>query len=356
MRVVTVPAGGVRTKPRALNYALDFCRGSIVGVYDAEDAPAPDQLHRVVARFHERGSEVACLQGVLDYYNARSNWMARCFALEYAAWFRVILPGIARLGLTVPLGGTTLFFRRTALEALGGWDAHNVTEDADLGVRLARKGYRTELIDTVTEEEANARPWPWVRQRSRWIKGYAMTWAVHMRDPAQLRRDLGTRRFLGVQLLFLGSLAQSFLAPVLWSYWLVLFGLPHPMSVLLTGAAAVALAGLFTLAFSVNVAVALVGTSGPKHRHLRPWALTLEAYFPLATLAAAKAFFEMVVRPFYWDKTVHGVDDAANDAPADTGPAPLVLRPELRVHAARPALAGSVGEVRIAPAMPSRPA
>ena len=142
---------------------------------------------------------MVCLQGILDYYNPRTNWLARCFTIEYAAWFRAMLPGLARLGFGVPLGGTTLFFRRDKLEELGGWDAHNVTEDADLGLRLARHGYKTELIDTVTQEEANCRALPWVKQRSRWLKGYAMTWAVHMRDPRRLWRELGPRGFIGVQ-------------------------------------------------------------------------------------------------------------------------------------------------------------
>lgn len=168
MRTVEVPAhGGLTTKPRAMNYALDFCHGDIIGVWDAEDAPAPDQLQRVARRFHQAGEEVACLQGVLDYYNPRANWIARCFTIEYASWFRVIMPGLERLGLVLPLGGTTMFIRRAALEALGRWDAHNVTEDADLGVRIARAGLKTEMLDTTTYEEANCRPWPWVRQRSR---------------------------------------------------------------------------------------------------------------------------------------------------------------------------------------------
>jgi glycosyltransferase involved in cell wall biosynthesis len=344
LRVVTVPEGTLRTKPRALNYALDFCRGSIVGVYDAEDAPAPDQIHRVVARFHERGPEVACLQGVLDYYNARSNWMARCFALEYAAWFRVVLPGLERMGLAIPLGGTTLFFRRAALEELGGWDAHNVTEDADLGIRLARHGFRAEMIDTVTEEEANCRPWPWVKQRSRWIKGYAMTWAVHMRDPRRLWRELGAWRFLGLQVFFAGTLAQFLLAPVLWSYWLFFLGLPHPLAGTLPGSAAAALVAVFAVSALVNIAVMLVGVSGPRHRHLMPWAVTLGAYFPLATLAAAKALAEMVTRPFYWDKTCHGVDDAAATPASAGGAAGPASAPARAPDRARPALARQIGE------------
>ena len=185
-----------------MNYALDFCRGTIIGVWDAEDAPEPDQIEKVAARFNEAAPNVVCLQGMLDYYNARQNWISRCFTIEYATWWRVVLPGMARLGFVIPLGGTTLFFRRKALEKLGRWDAHNVTEDADLGVRLARHGYVTELIPTVTYEEANCRPWRWVRQRSRWLKGFMITYIVHMRDPAQLLRDLGFKRFMGLQMIF----------------------------------------------------------------------------------------------------------------------------------------------------------
>ncbi|MDO8882501.1 glycosyltransferase, partial [Pseudotabrizicola sp.] len=206
MRIVVVPEGKIKTKPRALNFAMDHCRGSIIGVYDAEDAPDPDQITRVVQRFYQRGPEVACLQGVLDFYNPTTNWLSRCFTLEYATWFRIILPGLQRLGLPIPLGGTTLFFRRAALEELGGWDAYNVTEDADLGMRLYRHGYRTELIQTVTGEEANCRTLPWIKQRSRWLKGYMMTWATHMRDPALLWRQLGPWQFAGFQVLLLATL------------------------------------------------------------------------------------------------------------------------------------------------------
>src|SRR6056297_2364002 len=183
IRAVVVPDGSPRTKPRAMNYALDFCEGEIIGIFDAEDAPEPDQITRVARHFQQVPPDVVCVQGILDYYNPRQNWLARCFTMEYAAWFRMILPGMARLGFAIPLGGTTLYFKRHALEALGGWDAHNVTEDADLGFRLARHGYRTEMVATVTDEEANCRPWAWVKQRSRWLKGYMTTYLVHMRQP-----------------------------------------------------------------------------------------------------------------------------------------------------------------------------
>ncbi|WP_422071498.1 glycosyltransferase family 2 protein [Tranquillimonas rosea] len=320
MTPVTVPRGALKTKPRAMNYALDLCRGEIVGVYDAEDMPAPDQLDKVVAGFRAAPPEVACLQGRLGFYNPRANWLSRCFAVEYSVWFGVVLPGLARMGLVLPLGGTTLFFRRDALEALGAWDAHNVTEDAELGLRLARHGYRTELVDTDTLEEANCRVWTWIRQRSRWLKGYAMTWAVHMRNPLRLLRQLGAWRFLGVQMLFLGTLAGFLGAPLLWTLVLLALGLPHPWQGLgplpsLLISLTVGLSGVMTLTSQV-LALRMGGQSW-----LIPWLPTLPFYFMLATAAAWRGLIQCITRPFFWDKTAHGV------SPPDATPPPRARHP-----------------------------
>lgn len=313
MSVIEVPsADNLTTKPRALNYALDFCRGSIIGVWDAEDAPEPDQIEKVVTRFRNAPENVACLQGVLDYYNSKTNWLSRCFAIEYATWWRMILPGISQLGLVIPLGGTTLFFRRPILEKLCGWDAHNVTEDADLGVRLARHGYMTELIPTVTYEEANCRAWPWVKQRSRWLKGFLITWLVHMRAPRALLRDLGFIRFLGVQTLLLATFAQFASAPMLWSFWITLAGYDHPVAHTLGAPTAMLMAWCFLAAAVINLSISMVAVANKEHRHLMVYVLTLPFYFPMAALSAYKALKEMVVEPFYWDKTQHGITSSTD--------------------------------------------
>lgn len=309
MRVVAVPAGRVKTKPRALNFALDHCHGSIVGVYDAEDAPAPDQIRRIVDRFLSATPDLACVQAMLDYYNPHTNWLARCFTIEYAAWFRQFLPGLERLGMVVPLGGTSLFFRRDHLERLGRWDAHNVTEDADLGIRLARHGLRTEVIASVTMEEANCRALPWVKQRSRWSKGFMMTWLTHMRDPRLLWRQLGPRRFVGVQVLVLGSILQSLLAPLLWSFWLVPLGVPHPMVTALSPPAFTALYLTFFATTALTIAFDIAALRRTGHRLSPLWVPTLIFYHPLASFAAYKALWELLTRPFYWDKTSHGLFD-----------------------------------------------
>ena len=306
-RVVEVPGGGsLTTKPRAMNYALNFCHGEIIGIWDAEDAPEPDQLEIAAQAFSHAPPEVACFQGVLDFYNPTRNLISRCFTLEYAGWFRVLLQGIARLGLVVPLGGTTLFIRRDALENLGAWDAHNVTEDADLGVRLARAGYRTEMLPTTTYEEANSRITPWIKQRSRWLKGFMMTYLVHMRAPNQLLRDIGWWRFLGVQAFFLGTLGQFLLAPVLWSFWLVALDLPHPLEGALPPGALHITAGALVVFEVLNFCIWISGARASGRPLLAFCAPLMPLYFALGCFAAYKALWEVFAAPFFWDKTAHG--------------------------------------------------
>ncbi len=307
MRVLIVPAGTVKTKPRALNYGLSFARGSIVGIWDAEDAPDPDQLHAVAAHFATAAPRVACVQGALDFYNTRSNWLARCFTLEYATWFRAFLPGLQALDVPIPLGGTTLFFRRHALEELGGWDAHNVTEDADLGIRLYRMGYRTEIVETVTREEANCRLVPWIRQRSRWLKGYAMTYAVHMRQPRKLWQEMGPWGFMGFQALFVGTLTQFLLAPVLLSLWLLSFSGAHPLAGHIPALVGWSYMALVVVSEAISIGLTFVACRRSERAPLLWWLPMLHVYFPLATLAAYKGVLEMLSRPFYWDKTEHGL-------------------------------------------------
>ncbi len=310
MRAVTAPKSGIKTKPRAMNYALDFCHGEIIGIYDAEDAPEPDQIDRIVRKFSESGPEVACVQAYLDYYNPHENWLSRCFTIEYAIWFRVILQAVEHLRLPVPLGGTSVFFRREALERLGGWDAHNVTEDADLGMRLARLGYRCAFEPSTTHEEANCHALPWVKQRSRWLKGYAMTWITHMRHPLTLWREMGAKGFLTFQVILLGTLSNFLLAPAIWSFWLVGFGYTPFIYTLLPGAAWRLLGVMFVSAESIQLVLGLLATSATGHKGLKLWVPTMMFYWPLGSLAAFKAIYEVLTAPFYWDKTRHGVSKA----------------------------------------------
>ena len=186
-----VPPAEPRTKPKALNFGLTLARGQLIAVYDAEDDPESLQLRRAVVAMRRLGPEVGCLQAKLSYNNPEQNLITRWFTLEYAMWFTFFLPGLASMGAPIPLGGTSNHFRRGVLRALGGWDPYNVTEDADLGIRMYREGYRVRVLESNTLEEANSDFVNWVKQRSRWYKGYLQTFLVHMRSPRQLRREMG---------------------------------------------------------------------------------------------------------------------------------------------------------------------
>lgn len=316
VRVLPAPAATLRTKPRALNYALPFARGTIVGLYDAEDEPDRDQLLAAAAAFAQAPPEVVCLQGALDIANDRQSWITRGFALDYAGWFRVVLPGLVRLGLVVPLGGTTLFLRRAAIDAIGGWDAHNVTEDADLGLWIARRGWRTAMLASTTREEATASLGPWVRQRSRWLKGYAATCAAHLRAPRRLVRDLGPWRTAGLVGLMLAPLVQVSLAPALWGLWAGhVWAWPTSLPPALVAAGTT----LGLVGLSTDLAIAALGAHRSGGLRRAAWAPVLLAYQPLATLAAWRAWGQLAAAPYKWDKTAHGLADRARPARARSG-------------------------------------
>jgi glycosyltransferase XagB len=216
--VIRVPPSLPRTKPKACNYALPFAHGEFVVIYDAEDRPEIDQLRKAVSAFRTMPPEVACLQARLNFYNANENWLTCMFALDYGLWFDFLLPGLDRMRIPMPLGGTSNHFRSEALRAIHGWDPFNVTEDADIGIRLARHGFRVHTLDSTTFEEATTSFGNWLRQRSRWQKGYIQTWLVHMRHPMQLLGNAGFRGFLGFQLFVGGTFVSALLNPILWAF------------------------------------------------------------------------------------------------------------------------------------------
>ena len=317
--VIRVPAHSLQTKPRAMNYALNFCSGEIVGIFDAEDRPEQDQLRKVVQHLHYAPEDVACVQGRLDFYNPKHNWMSRCFTIEYAVWFSLLIKGTRAMGLPIPLGGTTVYFRRKHLEEVSGWDAHNVTEDADLGIRLFRFGYRAEYLPSTTWEEANSRPISWVKQRSRWLKGYMMTWWIHARQPVRLVRDLGFLSAAYVHILLMGGIVSYLSIPIFWGVLAGTFGFDLQGHL---GGPGWLWAGAFVMMFAgqiVMLTAAFLAAAQEGKRHLIPWVPTLIFYWPLGAMAGFKALIEMVFAPHYWDKTEHG-DYSEPDTLSQTSP------------------------------------
>jgi cellulose synthase/poly-beta-1,6-N-acetylglucosamine synthase-like glycosyltransferase len=305
MRIVTVPSGYPRTKPRALNYALQDARGVLVTVYDAEDIPDADQLRRAAEAFIEGGPRLACVQARLGIYNADQSFLSRQFALEYSALFRGQLPALEFLNLPIPLGGTSNHFRRDLLLKCGGWDPYNVTEDADLGIRLARLGYEVSVIRSETSEEAPAFWRTWRGQRTRWIKGWMQTYLVHMRRPLRLWCDLGSWRFIGFQVIIGGMILSILVHP--WFYVLAVVhgvgeGRVSPADAILCWLCGINLAMGYCAAWALTIATAM--RTGSLRQLLS--ALWLPVYWLAISWAAYRALLELIFRPFHWEKTEHG--------------------------------------------------
>jgi cellulose synthase/poly-beta-1,6-N-acetylglucosamine synthase-like glycosyltransferase len=300
IEVVVVPAARPRTKPKALNAGLARARGEFLAVYDAEDRPHPQQLRAALAAFEDGGAHLACIQAPLAIDNADASWIARQFAAEYAIQFREMLAMLARLSLPLPLGGSSNHFRTAALRAVGGWDAYNVTEDADLGYRFARDGYRVGVIGPPTWEEAPVSLGAWLNQRTRWIKGHMQTWLVLMRDPFRTAREMGLAPFAAMQLMLGCGLAAAFAHGPL--AFIVLTAALSPYDLLGPVDFALALSGYCVAVFAALTACAL----SHQLSHARA-AATMIFYWPLASIAAYRALFELVFRPHHWAKTAHGV-------------------------------------------------
>ncbi|WP_395688336.1 glycosyltransferase family 2 protein [Aestuariivirga sp.] len=312
--VIVVPSGHPQTKPRALNYALAFCRGDYVTIYDAEDVPDPDQLLKAARRFAASPAKLACLQAQLTFYNSDENWLSRQFTAEYAVLFGLLLPALAAHGLPMPLGGTSNHFRAHVLREVGGWDPFNVTEDADLGVRLSRQGFGTAVLESFTHEEASATPGNWLQQRTRWLKGYLITWLVHMRQPVRLLKELGTAGFWAVQVLTLAVFVSALLHPLCL---LLILAIQFTGLHLTENAAlpAMLLAGLSLTVMAAGYGVAMVlMRRALLGRGMLGWGFTVisvPGYWCLMSVAAWMALWQAVFRPFHWNKTAHGVSRQA---------------------------------------------
>jgi cellulose synthase/poly-beta-1,6-N-acetylglucosamine synthase-like glycosyltransferase len=310
---VIVPTQGPRGKPKACNYGLMHARGEYVVIYDAEDIPEPDQLKKVYATFQAAGPDLACVQCQLSFYNPEQNLLTRWFTAEYAMWFDILLPGLQRAGVPIPLGGTSNHFPRRVLEDLGAWDAYNITEDADLGVRLSKRGFRTAMLESVTYEEANPRVGNWLRQRSRWIKGYALTWLVHMRHPAKLLRVLGPRRFAQFQLLMAGNTYVLLLNPIYWLITALWFPThSHLIEQVFPGPIYFLASLALYLGNFVFVYATMAGALDRGTYRLVKYALLSPLYWALMSIAAWKGVLQLIYAPSYWEKTTHGLAAAAS--------------------------------------------
>jgi glycosyltransferase XagB len=316
--LVVIPPAEPRTKPKALNFGLTLARGDVVAVYDVEDAPDILQLRRAAVALNRYGPEVGCLQAKLSYGNATQNIITKWFTIEYSMWFSFFLPGLASLDAPIPLGGTSNHFRRTALRALGGWDPYNVTEDCDLGIRMFREHYQIKVLESTTLEEANSDFVNWVKQRSRWYKGYLQTFLIHLRSPVILTKEIGSKGALHLCAFVGGTPTLAVFNPLFWALTLLWF-IAHPVVLKELIPAPVYYVSLVLWSFGNFLLWYLTVLTA---RHTRREGLVLAGvlipiYWVMMSVAAVKAIWQLVLTPSFWEKTAHGLGPATENSDAD---------------------------------------
>jgi cellulose synthase/poly-beta-1,6-N-acetylglucosamine synthase-like glycosyltransferase len=309
--LLLVPDSHPKTKPKACNYGIHQATGRFVVVFDAEDQPDPDQLKKVLLAWERSDDNVICVQCKLNYFNPDQNLLTRFFAAEYATLFDLLLPGLDAAGAPIPLGGTSNHFDRESLIELGAWDPFNVTEDADLGLRLHKAGYRTVMLNSTTLEEANSALGNWIRQRSRWVKGYLQTYLVHMRHPVRLMREVGFRGWWSFQFM-IGGTVLFLLNPIFWALTTLWFfteaGLIEDLfpSFVYYAACLQLLVGNFVFTY-----LAIAGSMQRRLHHLVRYAVFSPVYWALMSVGAWMGFIQLFTKPFYWEKTEHGLDEVS---------------------------------------------
>jgi cellulose synthase/poly-beta-1,6-N-acetylglucosamine synthase-like glycosyltransferase len=308
--IVVVPHSKPKTKPKAMNYGLKFATGEYLVIYDAEDVPDPLQLKKAVLAFKQSSPNTVCIQGKLNFYNPYQNILTRAFTAEYSLWFDLVLPGLQSINAPIPLGGTSNHFKSAMLRELEGWDAFNVTEDCDLGLRLAKRGYRTRIVDSTTFEEATSRIGNWHNQRSRWIKGYIQTYFVHMRSPKQFLETGNVKDFAAFQLSVGAKILSMFINPLMWAITIFYFLFRARYGAVIESffPNIVLYVGVFSLVFGnfLYLYNYMIGCAKRGYGSIVKYVFIVPVYWLLMSVASWKALYEVVVKPHYWAKTVHG--------------------------------------------------
>lgn len=310
-RIIVVPQGHPQTKPKACNYGLGHARGEYSVIFDAEDVPDSDQLKKAFLAFHRAGSDrIICAQAKLNFYNYQQNILTRLFSAEYALWFDLVLTGLQSIKSPIPLGGTSNHFRTKDLRMLKGWDPFNVTEDCDLGMRICKLGYHTIIFNSNTMEEATSRAGNWMRQRSRWIKGYMQTYLVHMRRPQEFLTDIRNPHIITFQLVVGGKIASMFINPFMWMATILYFTFrsvvgPAIESVYPTAILYMAVSSL-VLGNFLYMYYYMLGCLKRGQGDLVKYVFLVPVYWLMMSAAAWKAAYQLVFKPHYWEKTTHG--------------------------------------------------
>ncbi|HSW88593.1 MAG TPA: glycosyltransferase [Candidatus Saccharimonadales bacterium] len=309
--ILVVPHSKPKTKPKAMNYGLMYTRGEYVVVYDAEDVPERDQLKKAVIAFQKLDSKTICIQAKLNFYNPNQNILTRAFTAEYSLWFDLTLPGLQSITAPIPLGGTSNHFKTKNLRMLKGWDAFNVTEDCDLGLRLVKQGYKTAILDSTTHEEANSDLMNWFWQRTRWVKGYMQTYLINMRNPKALWKNFTEPHFITFQLVVGGKFLSALINPIMWIITIIYFlfrakiGLFiesfFPGPVLYMGVFSLVIGNFF---YMYNY---MIGCTKRGYDDIVKYVYLVPVYWLVMSAASYVALYKLIRQPHFWSKTKHGL-------------------------------------------------
>lgn len=309
--IEVVPHSYPKTKPKACNFGLTKAKGEYLVIYDAEDIPEVDQLKKAVVAFKKSDQKVHCVQAKLNFYNPHQNILTKAFTAEYSLWFDLVLTGLQSINAPIPLGGTSNHFKTEDLKDLKGWDAFNVTEDCDLGIRLVKKGYKTAIIDSTTHEEANSDLRNWFWQRTRWIKGYMQTYLVHMRNPKEFLRDWKEPHVITFQLIVGGKILSMFINPIMWILTIIYFVFRSQTGTFIESLfpGPVLYIGVISLIFGnfLYIYYYMIGCAKRGHDKLVKYVFLVPFYWLAMSAAAWVALYKLVTNPHHWSKTKHGL-------------------------------------------------
>ena len=310
-QTVIVPTSSPKTKPKACNYGLKRATGEFVVIYDAEDTPEVLQLKKAIVAFAKAPSHIACIQAKLNFYNPHQNILTKIFTAEYSLWFDLVLTGLQTIHAPIPLGGTSNHFKTKILKDLKGWDSFNVTEDCDLGVRLAKEGYQTAIMDSITLEEANSSALNWFWQRTRWIKGYVQTYFVHMRNPLQFLSGNKKTDLLTFQMVVGGKILSTLINPFLWILTALYFMFRVHLGTFIESffPAPILYMGVFSFVIGnfLYMYYYMIGCVRHGHYSLVKYVFLVPLYWLAMSLAGWVAVYTFITSPHHWFKTKHGL-------------------------------------------------
>jgi cellulose synthase/poly-beta-1,6-N-acetylglucosamine synthase-like glycosyltransferase len=306
-RKLILPNVKPKTKPKALNVALRELKGKFLVIYDAEIIPDKDQLKKAYLAFLKNPG-IACFQTRLDHYNADQNIITGLFNSEFSFYYDLFLPGLQKFDFPIPLSGHSTHFRISAIKNIGGWDPYNVAEDCDIGIRLRRNGYRTGMLNSMSKEEATSDITSWIKQRTRWMKGFIQTSIVNLREPIKTKNELGGwKNFIGFLITVPGTVIVNAFNFIYWVLLLIWFitssplikeSFPEPILIISFTS--------FILGNLIFTYLNLIGSYSRDRFSIVKYTLLSPIYWIVLSLATIRAMYQIILNPYSWEKTTHG--------------------------------------------------